>query len=266
MTILDGAMGTMLHALVPQLPKYPETLNTSAPEVVTGVHRQYVLAGSEIVCTNTFSCNGLRAAAGGYDLRETVTAAVENARRSQAARVALDVGPLGDFLEPYGELSEEEARRLFRELGEAGKGADLYYIETMDDPRMARLAAEELRAAADKPVFATFTFARGGRTITGAAPADAVRETAGLCAAVGLNCSLGPVEALPLVQAFCACSPVPVIAKPNAGMPDTRGAYSMTPEGFAEAALLLRQAGAALLGGCCGTTPAFIEALKTALG
>ena len=262
MTILDGAMGTMLQASVPEMPKYPETINLTAPEAVTAIQRRYVEAGSEILCTNTFTCNSRRAKKAGYDLDEVVAAAIGNARRAGNARVALDVGPLGEFLEPYGELSEAEAREIFRALGNAGRAADLFYIETMADLREARIAAEELRAAADKPVFATFTFARGGKTMTGASPRDAVREMGDICAAVGLNCSLGPVEALPLVREFAEHSPVPVIAKPNAGMPDSAGHYSMSPADFAAAAKELRAAGAAYIGGCCGTTPDFIAALR----
>lgn len=266
MIILDGAMGTMIHAMVSDVPKYAETLNTIAPEAVTDIHRRYVAAGSEILCANTFTCNGLRAAKGGYDLKKTVAAAIENARRAGAARVALDIGPLGEFLEPYGELSEDKARKLFRELGEAGKAADIFYIETMADLREARIAAEELKEIdAAKPVFATFTFSRAGKTITGLSPAEAARAMGDICDAVGLNCSLGPVEALPLVYEFKDASSVPVIAKPNAGMPDSRGNYSLSPEDFAEAALKLKNAGAEYIGGCCGTSPEFISALKSVL-
>jgi len=265
MILLDGAMGTMIQASVPEVPKYAELLNLTAPEAVTAIHRKYVESGSEILVTNTFTCNSRRARAAGYDLAQLVGAAIENARRAGAARVALDVGPLGEFLEPYGELGEDEARAMFRALGEAGKDADLFYIETMADLREARIAAEELKAAADRPVFATFTFARGGKTITGATPADAVSAVAELCDAVGLNCSLGPVEALPLVEAFRAATDKPVIAKPNAGMPDSLGRYSMSPADFGAAAKALRAAGADCIGGCCGTTPDFIRALKDAL-
>lgn len=265
MTILDGGMGTMLQARARELPKYAETVNLTEPEAVTAIHREYAEAGSEIIVANTFSCTALRAERGNYDLGAVVRAAIRNAKAAGAARVALDVGPLGDFLEPYGELTEAEARASFRALAEAGREADLWYIETMDDPRQALLAAEELLAAADKPLFATFTFARGGRTITGATSADCARVMGPVCTALGLNCSLGPVEALPLVEAFRAASDKPLIAKPNAGMPGPDGRYSMSPAAFAAAMLPLRAAGADLLGGCCGTTPAFIAALKEAL-
>lgn len=264
-TILDGAMGTMIQATVPEVPKYAETLNLTAGEVITAIHRKYVEAGSQILCTNTFTCNSKRAAAGGYDLDEVVAAAIANARRAGDVKVALDVGPLGEFIEPYGDLSEDEARAIFRALGNAAKGADMVYIETMADLREARIAAEELKAASGLPLFATFTFARAGKTITGAAPADAVKAVEELVDAVGLNCSLGPVEALPLVKEFRAATDKPIIAKANAGMPDSRGNYAMSPADFAAAALALRDAGADYLGGCCGTTPEFITALKAAL-
>ncbi len=262
MTILDGAMGTMIQSRVADIPKYAELLNLTAPEVITGIHREYVEAGSEILCTNTFTCNSRRAKAAGYELDELVAAAIANARRAGDVKVALDVGPLGEFIEPYGELSEDEAREIFRALGRAAKGADMVYIETMADLREARIAAEELKAASGLPLFATFTFARAGKTITGAAPADAVREMGDLVDAIGLNCSLGPVEALPLVKEFRAATDKPVIAKANAGMPDSRGNYAMLPADFAEAAHALRDAGADYIGGCCGTTPEFIRAIK----
>ena len=265
MTILDGAMGTMIQATVPEVPKYAETLNLTAPEAITAIHRQYVQAGSQILCTNTFTCNSRRAKAGGYDLDEVVAAAIANARNAGDVRVGLDVGPLGEFIEPYGELSEAEARSIFRALGKAAKGADFVYIETMADLREARIAAEELKAASGLPLFATFTFARAGKTITGATPTDAVKAMEELVDAVGLNCSLGPVEALPLIKEFRAATDKPVIAKTNAGMPDIHGNYAMTPADFARAALALRDAGADYLGGCCGTTPEFIKAIKERL-
>ncbi len=265
MIILDGAMGTMIQATVPQVPKYAETLNLIAPEAITAIHRRYVEAGSRILCTNTFTCNSRRAAKGGYDLAEVVGAAIENARKAGDVKVALDIGPLGEFIEPYGDLSEEEARAIFRALGECAKGADMVYIETMADLREARIAAEELKAASGLPLFATFTFARAGKTITGASPADAVKAMEDLVDAIGLNCSLGPVEALPLVEEFRAATNKPIIAKANAGMPDIRGNYAMSPADFAAAALRLRDAGASYLGGCCGTTPEFISTLKAAL-
>ena len=265
MIILDGAMGTMIQATVPEIPKYAETINLIAPEVITDIHRRYVEAGTQILCTNTFTCNSKRAAAGGYDLAQVIGAAIENARKAGDVKVALDVGPLGEFIEPYGDLSEEEARAIFRALGEAAKGADMIYIETMADLREARIAAEELKAAANLPLFATFTFARAGKTITGATPTDAVKAMEDIVDAIGLNCSLGPVESLPLVEEFRAATNKPIIAKTNAGMPDSRGNYAMTPADFAAAALKLRDAGADYLGGCCGTTPEFISALKTAL-
>lgn len=265
MIILDGAMGTMIQATVPEIPKYAELLNLTAPEAVTAIHRKYVEAGSSILCTNTFTVNSHRAAAAGYDLNEMTAAAIANARRAGDVKVALDVGPLGEFIEPYGDLSEEEARAMFRALGKAAAGADLIYIETMADLTEARIAAEELKAASGLPLFITFTFARAGKTITGASPADVVRELGDLADAIGLNCSLGPVEALPLVKEFRAATHKPVIAKTNAGMPDIHGNYAMTAADFAAASVALRDAGADYLGGCCGTTPEFISALKAAL-
>lgn len=265
MTILDGAMGTMIQATVPKIPKYAEMLNLSAPASITAIHQQYVAAGSQILCTNTFTCNPRRAAKGGYNLAEVVAAAIANARAAGNVRLALDVGPLGEFIEPYGDMTEEEARSAFRALGMAARGADLIYIETMADLKEARIAAEELKSASGLPLFASFTFSHGGKTITGATPTAAARVVEDLADAIGLNCSLGPVEALPLVREFRAATDRPIIAKTNAGMPDIRGNYAMTPSAFAEASLALREAGAEYLGGCCGTTPEFIRELSILL-
>lgn len=263
--LMDGAMGTMI-ARRTQLPKYPELLNTAEAELISGIHREYAEAGSEYILAATFSSNGLRAEKAGYDLEENIAAAIENVRSAGAPKAGLDVTTLGELLEPYGELSEGEARRLFRQIARAGRGADFVCIETMSDAAEARIAAEAVKEETGLPVFVTFSFARGGRTLMGASPADVVRALDGAADAIGLNCSLGPVEALPLIREFRAATDLPLIAKPNAGMPDREGNYSLSPEDFAQAALALAEAGAEYLGGCCGTSPDFIRALKKRLG
>lgn len=261
--LLDGAMGTMIASRT-KMPKFPETLNTAMPELVREIHREYVEAGSEYILAATFTSNGLRAAKAGYDLRENIAAAIRNARDARAPKVGLDVTTMGDFIEPYGDLTESEVRRLYREIASCAQGADYVALETMTELRETRIAAEELKSTG-LPLFVTMTFTRDGKTFTGASPADAVRELGELADAIGLNCSFGPVEALSVLREFREATELPLIAKPNAGMPDNEGKYSMSPEEFAEAAAALAEAGAEYIGGCCGTSPEYIRALRERL-
>ncbi len=178
--------------------------------------------------------------------------------------MALDVGPLGQLLEPYGDLSEEEAEAAFREVFAAGGTADLIVLETFFDLTELLIALEVARKTLpDKPVFATMTFQQSGRTLTGVTVEEMARSLAeGGAAAVGLNCSLGPVEALPLARALRQATDKPIIVKPNAGMPDpATGAYPMDAAAFAEAMAPILRLGVQYAGGCCGTDPDYIREL-----
>ena len=269
--ILDGAMGTVLQqrGLLPG--RMPDLLNLTDPELLASVYREYAEAGSQVVYANTFGANALKLARSGHAVSEVVTAAVSTAKRAVdgKALVALDVGPLGELLEPLGSLTFERAYDLFREMMAAGAaaGADLVAVETMTDlyeAKAALLAAKENTAL---PVLVTMSFEESGRTFTGCTVASMARTLEGLGAdAIGLNCSLGPDQLAPLLRELCENTRLPVAAKPNAGLPDpVDGHYGMGPEDFAAALLPCLEAGVTVFGGCCGTSPAYIRRLKAAL-
>ncbi len=271
-TILDGAMGTMLQRTGLRLGQRPETLSVTAPDVVYGVHRAYVEAGARLILANTFCANAHKLRGTGFDVGEVVRAAIAVARRACAgtdARVALDIGPIGELMEPLGTLTFEEAYALFAQMIDAGAeaGADAVFFETFSDLgelRAGVLAAKERCAL---PVLASMTFEKTGRTFLGCrADAAAMALSALGVHAVGVNCSLGPLEAAPILRAMRETTDLPLILKPNAGLPDPQtGEYRMQPEAFAAACAQMTDIGAAYIGGCCGTTPAFIAALRGAL-
>lgn len=266
---LDGGMGTMLQALGIETEHVPEMLNLTDPASIMKIHRMYAESGSDIVYANTFGANRFKLRRCGHSVEEVVSAGVKNAREAVGGKAltALDIGPLGQLLEPSGSLSFEEAYDCFREIVLAGRDADVIVIETMTDlceTKAALLAAKE---NSDKPVLVTMTFEENMRTFTGVSPDAMSAVLTGLGAdAIGVNCSLGPAELLPVLEKICADTPLPVIAKPNAGLPDpSTGLFNVSPEDFASSALSLAEAGVSILGGCCGTTPGHIKALVQAL-
>ena len=266
--ILDGGMGTMLQAMGLPLGGIPELWNLEAPEKITAIHKQYVDAGSDVVYTNTFGCNRLKMARTGKSVQELIAAAVRNARNSGAKYVALDIGPIGHMLEPTGTLKFEEAYDIFREQIEAGADADLIVFETMSDlleVRAGLLAARE--HGGGRPVFVTMSFEESGRTFTGCSISAMALTLEGLGAdAIGVTCSLGPEELVPIVEELCRWTTLPVIVKPNAGLPDpVTNTYHFTPEKFAACIRPFAEMGAVVFGGCCGTTPAHIRAAASLL-
>ncbi|MGN1002581.1 MAG: homocysteine S-methyltransferase family protein [Oscillospiraceae bacterium] len=270
--ILDGAMGTVLQQRGLPPGGQPELLNLTDPELLKGVYRDYIAAGSQVIYANTFGANALKLARSGHSVEEIVSAAVSIAREAAAGtdvRVALDMGPLGTLLEPMGSLPFERACELFREVAEAGEkaGADLAVIETMTDLYEAKAALLAVKENTRLPVFVTMSFDENGRTFTGCTVVSMARTLEGLGAdAIGLNCSLGPDLLAPLLKELCENTRLPVIAKPNAGLPDPiDGHYDMGPEDFAAALLPCLDAGVTIFGGCCGTSPEYIRLLKAAL-
>lgn len=266
---LDGGMGTMLQALGIETEHVPEMLNLTDSASIMKIHRMYAESGSDIVYANTFGANRFKLRRCGHSVEEVVSAGVKNAREAVGGKAltALDIGPLGQLLEPSGSLSFEEAYDCFREIVLAGRDADVIVIETMTDlceTKAALLAAKE---NSDKPVLVTMTFEENMRTFTGVSPDAMSAVLTGLGAdAIGVNCSLGPAELLPVLEKICVDTPLPVIAKPNAGLPDpSTGLFNVSPEDFASSALSLAEAGVSILGGCCGTTPGHIKALVQAL-
>ena len=271
--LLDGAMGTMLQAEGLPVGQMPELWNVTQPETVSAVQRRYVEAGSDVIYTNTFGANRYKAAGCGRSVKELVAGGVCCARAAAAGfdgvRVALDIGPTGRLLQPLGDLGFDEAYDVFREIVAAGveAGADLIVIETMSDlaeMRAAVLAAKENSAL---PVWATMTFEATGRTFLGVTVGAMALTLTGLGVdALGFNCSLGPKELLPLVEELRTWTSLPLIVKPNAGLPDpATGEYNITPAEFVAALSKAPALGAAILGGCCGTTPDFIRAAADAL-
>ena len=271
LVFLDGATGTVLQQRGLPPGGQPELLNLTRPDLIRSVHADYVAAGSQIIYANTFGANRHKLAASGHSVAEVVSAGVRIAKEAAgpAVRVALDIGPLGELLEPMGSLSFEDAYDLFREVAEAGAaaGADLAVIETMTDLYETKAALLAVKENTSLPVFVTMSFEENGRTFTGCTVASMARTLEGLGAdAIGLNCSLGPDLLLPLFRELCASTTLPVIAKPNAGLPDpVDGHYHMGPETFAAAMRPCLDAGVTLFGGCCGTTPDYIRAVRAAL-
>ena len=270
--VMDGAMGTMLQQRGLQPGEAPERMNLRAPEVVTAVHRAYAEAGSHVVSTNTFGANRRKLGKMGLSVDEVVRRAVEAARaavRGTEVRVALDIGPIGELLEPSGELTFEEAYEIFAEMAEAGQrhGADLILIETMTDLYEARAALLAAKERTDLPVWVSMSFEQNGRTLTGT-PVTVMAMTLGAMGAdaVGINCSLGPEEMVGLARELCANTSVPVFLKPNAGLPDAvTGEHRMAPDVFAGWMQVCALPGVAMMGGCCGTNPETIKALAGVL-
>lgn len=268
LTVLDGAMGTMLQRSGMKPGQAPELLALTEPDLLTGIHRQYVEAGADIVYANTFGANRRKLVAHGVTVEEVVLASVQAAKKAcegTAARVALDIGPLGELLEPLGSLPFEAAVDLFAELVRAGvkAGADLIAIETMTDLQEARAALIAAKENSTLPIIATMSFEENGRTFTGCTAASMAATLTGLGAdAIGVNCSLGPAQLQPILREIAANTHLPIIAKPNAGLPDpTTGHYDLTPAAFAEAMAEAIQSGVSIVGGCCGTDPEYIRAL-----
>ena len=261
---LDGAMGTMLQRAGLKPGELPELIALTRPELLTDIHRQYIEAGADIVYANTFGANRRKLMKLGVTVDEVVSAAVAAAKKA-GPRVALDVGPLGELLEPLGTLPFESAVEMFAELVRAGvkAGADLIAIETMTDLQEARAALIAAKENSDLPVIVTMSFDENGRTFTGCTAASMASTLTGLGAdAIGLNCSLGPKQLLPILREIMAHTNLPVIAKPNAGLPDpVDGHYDLSPAEFAEAMAEAVAAGVSVVGGCCGTNPDYIRAL-----
>ena len=267
--LLDGAMGTMLQRSGLKPGEIPETKNVTDPDMIRAVYRAYAEAGSQAVYANTFGANRQKLAGTGFTPREVITAAIRTAREEAdktGAMVGLDIGPIGTMLAPLGTMSFEEAYDIFAEMMRIGEeaGADMIAIETMSDLYETKAALLAAKEQTKLPVYVTMSFDATGRTFTGCTPASMSRTLEGLGAdAVGVNCSLGPAEMGNIIREIRANTTLPVIAKPNAGLPDpVTGAYGVGPEEFAQDMAALAEAGADILGGCCGTDPDYIRAIR----
>ncbi len=266
----DGGTGSILQEKGLQPGELPETWNLLHPDRILDLHRGYLEAGADIYNTNTFGANRLKFP---ENLDEIVTAAVKLAKeaRTQAGRdedayVALDIGPTGKLLAPMGDLSFDDAVDIFGEVVRIGarEGADLVLIETMNDSYEAKAAVLAAKENCDLPVFITCVFDGSGKMLTGGTPESVVAMLEGLGVdALGVNCSLGPAQMIPIVERLVKAAHVPVLVNPNAGLPksvDGKTVYDVGPEEFAGYMKQIAALGAAAVGGCCGTTPDYIRA------
>ncbi len=248
----------------------PEFWNIEKPEIITAVQKQYVDAGSQVIYANTFGAN--RHKLKGYSPEEIITAGIKVAKAAvgdSGAKVALDIGPIGQLLEPLGTMSFDEAYDIYKEMVVAGEkaGADLVVLETMSDLYEVKAAVLAVKENTSLPVWVTMTFEQNFRTFVGVTiPAMALTLTGLGVDAMGFNCSLGPKELLPMVKELASWTNVPLILKPNAGLPDpATGAYTITPKEFADELVSAVEYGVTIFGGCCGSRPDFIAATKEAL-
>ncbi|MDI9497680.1 MAG: homocysteine S-methyltransferase family protein [Bacillota bacterium] len=261
--MLDGAMGTMLQKSGMRVGQIPEELNIDDPGLVIDVHRKYIEAGAQVIYTCTFGAN--RKKLRNYAVSRVVAQAIENARLargSQDVKIALDIGPLGEMLEPLGTLKFEEAYELFREIIEAGRGADAIVIETMTDLYEVRAAVLAARENSPLPIFVTMSFEADGRTFAGVSLETFVNSIGGLgIAGIGINCSLGPLQMYDMAKQLVTMTDLAIVIKPNAGMPGMDGSYDLAAADFAAGMEKIQQLGVKYVGGCCGTDEEYIRLL-----
>ena len=286
----DGGMGTLLQERGLAPGELPETWNISRPEVIREIHKNYIKAGSDIVLTNTFGANALKFHAEGCSLEQTVKTAVrlvkEAAKKAGAAPAetsgtgngkrtvyaALDIGPTGKLLKPMGDLDFEEAYEAFKEVMIWGEeaGADLIHIETMSDTYELKAAVLAAKENTSLPVFATAIFDERRKLLTGADVPSVIALLEGLHVdALGINCGMGPEQMMPVLEEYVKYSSLPIIVKPNAGLPKQRGGqtyYDVSPDEFAGYMEKIVSMGACVIGGCCGTTPGHIKAMADRCG
>ena len=271
----DGGMGTLLQSKGLKPGELPEVWNLEHTEEIVDIHRQYYEAGSDIVLTNTFGANALKFHDSKYALKDIVTAAVANVKKAASLGVhdgrevytALDIGPTGKLLKPMGDLAFEDAYEAFKEVVKYGEdaGVDLIHIETMSDTYEVKAAVLAAKENTDLPVFATMIFDEKGKLLTGGDVPSVVAMLEGLRVdALGINCGMGPEQMLPILSEIMEYTSIPVIVKPNAGLPKQRDGevyYDVVPRQFAQTMQKVLQLGASVIGGCCGTTPEHIRVM-----
>lgn len=270
---LDGAMGTMLQARGLKMGETPEALNLEKPQVLVDIHKEYIAAGADIIYANTFGANRYKLEHCGYPADRVIRAGIRNAEKAVAESVnpnvlvALDIGPIGQLLEPTGTLTFEEAYDIYKEQIMAGKDADVIVFETMTDLYELKAAVLAAKENSELPIICTMTFEENMRTFTGCSISSMALTLEGLGVdAIGVNCSLGPAELYPVAEELCKWTNLPVVLKPNAGLPDpVTNEYNITPDEFAELIAKIVPLGVKIFGGCCGTNPEFIKKLSEML-
>ncbi|WWU65791.1 homocysteine S-methyltransferase family protein [Clostridium baratii] len=269
--VFDGAMGTMLQDIGVKLGENMEKLNMTEGDKIVEIHKKYINSGADVITTNTFGANEIKLKSTGYSVEEIIDKSVLNAKTARGDNkcyIALDIGPIGELLEPMGTLSFERAIEIFkREITQGVKsGVDLIIIETMTDLYEMKAAIIAAKEVCDLPIFATMTFEEDGRTFTGCLPESMAITLEGLGVnAVGINCSLGPKELYSIVEKVISNTNLPIIVQPNAGLPkivDGKAVYGISKEEFKEEIEKLVDIGVSIIGGCCGTNPDFIKELK----
>jgi len=262
----DGSMGNLLYSRVnnPGIP--PEYYNIEEPEIIKTIHKEYLEAGADVVLTNTFGANPIKFKGMKYSLEEIIKKAYENARFfANEKYVALDVGPTGKLIEPMGDATFDEIYEAYKEVAllSLKHDFDLVVIETMSDILEAKAAILAFKENTNLPIFCTMTFQEDGRTLSGSDTKSMISILEGLSVdALGVNCSLGPKEILPIVEEILKFSSIPVMVQPNAGIPYVENGftkYNVLEEEFSDTMVLMAERGARILGGCCGTTPIYIK-------
>ena len=269
--ILDGAMGTMLQAAGLKAGEHPEVFGFDNPDIVKNIHLKYIEAGSNIIYTNTFGANSHKLLGCKIDVDTAIKAALNSAKEAveeskRDIKIALDIGPIGELLEPLGVLRFEDAYEVYKEMVIAGEkyGADIIIFETFTDLYDVRAGVLAAKENTRLPVWVTMTYETTGRTFTGTRIESMAVTLNGLgVEALGFNCSLGPKEILPLTEKLKEWTALHIIVKPNAGLPDpSTGEYNLSAEDFADLMYEYTEIGVDFMGGCCGSSPKFIEKLK----
>lgn len=269
--VFDGAMGTMLQNLGLKLGENPEIFNITHREEIIKIHKDYINSGAKIITTNTFGANELKLKNTKFSVEEIIKSGVDlakKARENKECYIALDIGPIGELLEPMGTLSFDKAINIFKRQIKVGvdSGVDIILIETMTDLYEMKAAIIAAKESCDIPIFATMTFEEDGRTFTGCLPESMAITLEGLGVdAVGVNCSLEPSELNNIVKNIINNTNLPVIVQPNAGLPniiERKAVYDITEKEFSNSVRELVDMGVSIIGGCCGTTPSFIEELS----
>lgn len=271
--VFDGAMGTQLQSAGLSVGEHPEVLNITHPKIIQDIHHAYLLAGADIITTNTFGCNPLKMKDCQYSYQEMILAAIDNARiaqkkahREQGSYIALDIGPIGQLLEPMGTLSFDEAyETIKKQIIIAKDKVDLILFETMTDIYEVKAGVLAAKEHSDLPVFVTMTYENNQRTLSGCDPLTMVTVLEGLRVdAIGVNCSLGPIELTPIINQIVTTTSLPVIVQPNAGLPqlvEGKTCFTMDCNTFVSETKKHVENGVRIIGGCCGTTPSYIKAL-----
>lgn len=264
---LDGAMGSLLQNKLEVIGSIPEVLNITHPEIIREIHQAYLNAGADIILSNTFGANGYKLKNSGYSVAQLVTAGVVNAKALSPQYVALDVGPIGALIGTLGEITFDEAIDYFKEIIDVGDkaGADLIVIETMTDICEARAAVIAAKEVSMLPVMVSMTYEENKRTLTGSDALTVVTILEGLeVDVIGINCSTGPKDMLLIIKDLIRYASVPIMVQPNAGLPhmaDGKTVYDITEEEFTQYMVKIAEMGGMILGGCCGTTPTYINSL-----